>query len=73
MRKYFLICLTTILIYAGPAGADPAAAVKAHSDAFGKAFNACDLAAALDLYEDNAALIWPGEGEVASGKPTIAR
>lgn len=73
MGKYFLICLTMILIHAGPADADPAATVKAHSNAFGKAFNACNIAAVLALYEDNAALIWPGEGEVASGKPAIAK
>ncbi len=73
MGRYFLICLTTILICPGPAGADPAATVKAHSDAFGKAFNACNVAAVLDLYEDNAALIWPGEGEVANGTPAIAQ
>ena len=53
--------------------ADPAAVVKAHSDAFGKAFNSCDVPAALKLYEDNAVLIWPGEGEVANGKAAIAR
>lgn len=27
----------------------------------------------LDLHEDNAALIWRGEGEVTSGKPAIAK
>jgi ketosteroid isomerase-like protein len=53
--------------------ADPAAVVKAYSDAFGKAFNACDVPAALNLCEDNAVLIWPGEGEVAIGKAAIAK
>jgi len=40
---------------------------------FGKAFNACDVPATLNLYEYNAALIWPGEGEVAIGKSAIAK
>ena len=73
MKKLVMICLATILMCAGPALADPAAVVKAHSDAFGKSFNACDVPAALDLYEDNAVLIWPGEGEVANGKAAIAK
>ena len=67
------ICLVTILVCAGPALADPAAVVKAHSDAFGKAFNSCDIPAVLELYENNAVLIWPGEGEVANGKASIAK
>ena len=73
MVKRVMICLATILICARSAMADPAAVVKAHSDAFGKAFNSCDVPAALMLYEDNAVLIWPGEGEVASGKAAIAK
>ena len=73
MLKRVAVCLATILICAGSALADPDAVVKAHSDAFGKAFNSCDVPAALNLYEDNATLIWPSEGEVASGKGAIAK
>ena len=73
MVKHVMICLATILMCTRTAMADPAAVVKAHSDAFGKAFNSCDVPAALKLYEDNAVLIWPGEGEVANGKAAIAR
>jgi ketosteroid isomerase-like protein len=73
MKKLVMICLATILMCAGSALADPAAVVKAHSDAFGKSFNSCDVPAALNLYEDNAVLIWPGEGEVAKGKAAIAK
>jgi ketosteroid isomerase-like protein len=71
--KAGVICLAAILMCAGSALADPAAVVKAHSDAFGKSFNSCDVPAALNLYEDNAVLIWPGEGEVAHGKAAIAK
>jgi ketosteroid isomerase-like protein len=73
MEKRMVICLATILMCAGSALADLAAVVKAHSDAFGKSFNSCDVPAALNLYEDNAVLIWPGEGEVANGKAAIAK
>lgn len=73
MEKRVMICLAAILICAGPALADPAAVVKAHSDAFTKAFNSCDVPAALNVFEDNAIIIWPGEGEVARGKAAIAK
>src|ERR1700758_4410899 len=73
MEKRVAICLAMILMCVGSALADdPAAVVKALSDAFGNAFNACDVPAALNLYEDNAVLVWPGEGEVANGKAAIA-
>ena len=68
-----MVCLTAVLLCTGSALADPAAVVKAHSDAFGRAFNSCDVPAALELYEDDAVLIWPGEGEVANGKAAIAK
>src|SRR5262249_17092423 len=73
VKKQVVICLAAVLVCAGSALADPAAVVKAHSDAFGKAFNSCDVSAALNLYEDNAVLIWPGEGEVANDKAAIAK
>jgi uncharacterized protein (TIGR02246 family) len=73
VKQRGVICLATIMMFTGVAAADPAAIVKAHSDAFGNAFNSCDVPAALKLYEENAVLIWPGEGEVASGKAAIAK
>jgi uncharacterized protein (TIGR02246 family) len=65
--------MLTVLILAGSAFADADAVVKAHSDAFGKAFNSCDVPAALSLYEENASLIWPGQGDVAIGKAAIEK
>lgn len=73
MEKRLTVCLAIILMCTGTALGDPADVVKVHSDAFGKAFNSCDVPATLDLYEDNATLIWPGEGEVATGKAAIAK
>ena len=73
MKKQTVICLLMSIMCTGLALADPAAVVKAHSDAFGNAFNSCDVPAALKLYEENAVLIWPGEGEVATGKAAIGK
>ena len=73
MKENAAIGLVICLVWTGSAMADPAAVVKAHSDAFGSAFNKCDIPAAVSLYEDDAVLIWPGEGEVARGKTAIGR
>src|ERR1700757_5519551 len=73
MKKQLMLCLTAILLSSTAAFADPEAIVKAQSDAFGAAFNSCDVPAALKLYEDNATMIWPGEGEVGKGKTEIAK
>ena len=73
MKRRFILCLGGILAFCTSALADPAAAVKAHSDAFAAAFAACDVPATLKLYEDDAIMIWPMEGEVATGKAEIAK
>jgi uncharacterized protein (TIGR02246 family) len=73
MRNRILFGIATAIVCAGPAWADPASVVKAHTDAFAKAFAACDIPAVLNLYEDNATVIWPGDGEVASDKEAFAK
>jgi uncharacterized protein (TIGR02246 family) len=74
MKEKLVVLLGAgMLLCAGVALADPASVVKAHSEAFGKAFNSCDVPAALNLYESDAVLIWPGEGQVAKGKAEIAK
>lgn len=60
-------------MFAAAAHADPVADAKTVTDAFSKAFAACDVPAVVDLYEDNAVIIWPGEGEVATGKAAIEK
>ena len=57
----------------GAAYADPVADAKTLTDAFSKAFAACDVPAVVELYEDNAVIIWPGQGEIATGKPAIEK
>jgi uncharacterized protein (TIGR02246 family) len=73
MKKRVAAVAAVILIYGGTAWADPASIVQAHSDAFAKAFNSCDVPAALALYEDDAVMIWPLDGEVAKGRPAIEK
>jgi uncharacterized protein (TIGR02246 family) len=73
MNKQLFMCLATSLVLCSSAFADPAAVVKAHSDAFGTAFSSCNVPATLKLYEDDAVMIWPFQGEVATGKPEIEK
>ena len=65
--------LTLSLLLASMARADATADAKGVTDAFSKAFAACDVKAVVDLYEDDAIIIWPGQGEVATGKPAIEK
>ncbi len=55
------------------AHADAVAEAKTLNDAFTKAFEACDVPAVMALYEEDAVLIWPGQGEFAIGKPAIEK
>ena len=58
---------------AAAARADAVADAKTVSDAFSKAFEACDVPAVMALYEDDAVVIWPGQGEFAIGKPAYRK
>jgi uncharacterized protein (TIGR02246 family) len=61
------------LMFTHSANADPLAEVQGVGDAFSKAFAACDIPAIMDLYEDNAVVIWPGQGEFVVGKPAFEK
>jgi uncharacterized protein (TIGR02246 family) len=63
--------LAVSLILAGAASADAVAEAKTVNDAFTKAFEACDIPAVMELYENDAVVIWPGEGDFALGKPAF--
>lgn len=67
------VALLLCSMFAPIVHADPLADAKTVTDAFSKAFAACDVPAVVSLYEDNAVIIWPGEGEFATGKPAIER
>ena len=73
LKRQVILFATITLVLCSSAFADPAAVVKAHSDAFGAAFRSCDIPATLKLYEDNAVMIWPFGGEVATGKAEIKK
>ena len=68
-----LAALALVLMFATAARADAVADAKAVNDAFSKAFEACDIPAVLALYEDDAIVIWPGQGEFALGKPAFEK
>lgn len=69
--SFAMLALSSMLATA--AHADPVADAKTVTDAFSKAFAACDVPAVLELYEDDAVLIWPGQGEFATGKAAIEK
>src|SRR4051812_21252239 len=69
MRLSSLAASALILItFAAPAVADPTAIGTEHSKAFSTACAAGDIPGVLALYEDDATVIWPGQGEVEKGK-----
>src|SRR2546421_5736516 len=72
MKLQTSLLLTSCLI-ALTAQADPAAEAKAHSDAFARAFNAHDAKAVMALYAEDARVIWPGQGDEATGKAAIEK
>jgi uncharacterized protein (TIGR02246 family) len=64
------LCLVRVSV---PAFADPTSDAKAHSQAFEHAANARDTKAVMALYADGARVIWPGQGEEATGKAEIEK
>jgi uncharacterized protein (TIGR02246 family) len=65
--------LAVSLMLTGAAYADAVAEAKTVNDAFTKAFEACDIPAVMELYENDAVVIWPGQGEFALGKPAFEK
>jgi uncharacterized protein (TIGR02246 family) len=68
-----LAAVALIFTFAAAAYADAVAEAKAVNDAFTKAFEACDVPAVMDLYEKDAVVIWPGQGEFALGKASFEK
>lgn len=64
-----LVLISTITALA----ADATAVARAHSEAFGRACASGKVDAVLALYEDDAIVVWPGQGEEAKGKTAIAK
>lgn len=68
------IALLLVLASGAPAhGADATAVARAHSEAFGRACAAGKVDDVVALYEEDAIVVWPGQGEEAKGKAAIAK
>lgn len=67
------LALALSVMFSAAVFADPVADADSVNDAFYKATAACDIPAVLNLYEDNAVVIWPGQGEFAVGKPAFQK
>lgn len=55
------------------ADANADAVARAHSEAFARACASGKLDAVLALYENDAIVVWPGQGEEATGKAAIEK
>jgi uncharacterized protein (TIGR02246 family) len=62
-----------VLGVSAPAFADANTVARAHSEAFARACASGKLDAVLALYEDDAIVVWPGQGEEAKGKAAIEK
>jgi len=68
-----LLALTIVCLTAVRAAAGPAELAMAHSKAFERAANARDVKAVLALYAPDAHVVWPGQGEEATGTAAIEK
>lgn len=71
MMKWIVAFVVTVL--ASQAHADATAEARAHSEKFGKACEAGEIDNVLELYADDARVVWPGAGEEAQGKDAIEK
>jgi len=71
MRR--LALLGPLCLLAAPAFAGPTEEAMAHAKAFERAINARDVKAVVALYAADAHVIWPGQGEEASGIAAIEK
>jgi len=65
--------LAILCLAAAPALGAPADDAAAHSKAFERAVNARDARAILALYAPDAHVVWPGQGDEATGKAAIEK
>ena len=63
-----IVCLTTVRALAGPVEE-----ATAHSKAFERGVNARDAKGILALYAPDAHVVWPGQGEEATGTAEIEK
>ena len=73
LARMFASIALLLFLFPSSAAADPNDIGKAHSEAFAKACAAGDIPGVIALYEDDATVIWPNEGEVAHGRTEIEK
>jgi hypothetical protein len=75
MTTYLHLVAAMVLVSATLAFSDPLTIAKDHDHAFDKATwnGGCSPQKALELYEDKAIAIYPGEGEIAYSKAGIEK
>jgi ketosteroid isomerase-like protein len=74
LTRIFASTALSLILFASIANADDANAIgTAHSKAFAKACGAGDIPGVLALYEDDATVIWPAQGDIAHGKAEIEK
>ena len=73
LRRIIILAAALMVASAAPVLADATATAKGVSDAFAKACGAGDVNGVMKLYEDDATVIWPGQGEVAKGRADIEK
>ena len=66
------IAFAIIFAFVNNAHADAIAIAKAHDEKVNKAIEQCKPQEMIDLYDNNAIAIYPGEGEIGRGKGQIA-
>src|SRR2546425_2437264 len=72
VMKHWMV-LGLMVMFAGPALADPTADARGVEDAFARACGAGDLKGVMALYADDAIAVWPGQGAEAKGKADIEK
>ncbi|HYA35579.1 MAG TPA: SgcJ/EcaC family oxidoreductase [Candidatus Binataceae bacterium] len=73
MHRSIIASALAALFCANPAFAGSTDIGMAHSEAFEKACGSGNIPQVMALYEDDADVIWPGQGDVAKGKDAIAK
>lgn len=73
MTKWISIVLPLIAGFATPAWGGEAKVALALGERFAKAIAACDVPGTLALYEDDAMVVWPGQGEEGRGEFAIRK
>lgn len=73
MLTRITLAMVLLMASAAPLMADAGDPGKAVSDTFQKACSSGDVSGVMKLYEDDATVIWPGQGEVAKGKNDIEK